>query len=65
MTRIPSQEAAGPEFALVAPAGLLITPAQSQIIDAAEAILQDPHVSGQDRAFIVTEKKSPIQKLAS
>jgi len=33
----------------------VITPAQSRIIDAAEAILQDPCVTDQDRAFIARQ----------
>ena len=33
----------------------IITPAQNRIIDAAEAILNDPHVSDQDRAFIARQ----------
>src|SRR5271170_5477396 len=32
-----------------------ITPLQNRIIDAAEAILQDPHVNDQDRAFIARQ----------
>ena len=33
----------------------LVTPTQARILDAAEAILQDPNVSDQDRAFIARQ----------
>ena len=35
--------------------GRIITPSQNRILNAAEAILQDPHVSDQDRAFIARQ----------
>jgi Plasmid encoded RepA protein len=35
--------------------GSLVTPTQVRILDAAEAILQDPNVSDQDRAFIARQ----------
>src|SRR5277367_6387472 len=35
--------------------GHIIKPSQHRIIDAAEAILQDPQVSDQDRAFIARQ----------
>jgi Plasmid encoded RepA protein len=35
--------------------GRIITPAQNRILNAAEAILQDPQVSDQDRAFIARQ----------
>jgi hypothetical protein len=43
------------ENALIPATGRPLTRTQSRILDAAEAILQDPHVSDQDRAFIARQ----------
>jgi hypothetical protein len=43
------------ENALIPAPGRSLTRTQSRILDAAEAILQDPHVSDQDRAFIARQ----------
>ncbi len=40
---------------LIVPQGRMLTRQQSRILDASEAILQDPHVSDQDRAFIARQ----------